>query len=68
MISYGTYEGEAQLENLTRLISKDLSEPYSIFTYRYFLHTWPSLCITVSLMRIDRPVLTVFVHTLVGYR
>lgn len=26
------------------LIDKDLSEPYSIFTYRYFLHAWPHLC------------------------
>lgn len=26
------------------LIDNELSEPYSIFTYRYFLHTWPHLC------------------------
>lgn len=23
------------------LVDAELSEPYSIFTYRYFLHTWP---------------------------
>ncbi|KAL7467747.1 hypothetical protein ACHAXS_007991 [Conticribra weissflogii] len=28
-----------------RLVGQDLSEPYSIFTYRYFLHRWPQLCI-----------------------
>lgn len=47
MIEYGEYAGEDQLEELIRLISKDLSEPYSIFTYRYFIHSWPGLCITV---------------------
>ena len=26
------------------LIEKDLSEPYSVFTYRYFIHNWPHLC------------------------
>jgi peptide alpha-N-acetyltransferase len=26
------------------LIDRDLSEPYSIFTYRYFVAQWPSLC------------------------
>ncbi|KAJ9506562.1 hypothetical protein QJQ45_004619 [Haematococcus lacustris] len=26
------------------LIDNELSEPYSIFTYRYFLHNWPHLC------------------------
>lgn len=27
------------------MVDKDLSEPYSIFTYRYFLCNWPGLCI-----------------------
>jgi peptide alpha-N-acetyltransferase len=26
------------------LIDRDLSEPYSIFTYRYFVAQWPTLC------------------------
>lgn len=26
-----------------------LSEPYSVFTYRYFLHAWPNLCICAML-------------------
>ncbi len=27
------------------LIDNELSEPYSIFTYRYFLQQWPNLCV-----------------------
>ncbi|KAJ9084540.1 N-alpha-acetyltransferase 30 [Entomophthora muscae] len=30
-------------QNLMNLIGNDLSEPYSIFTYRYFLTYWPEL-------------------------
>jgi len=26
------------------LIDNELSEPYTVFTYRYFLHQWPKLC------------------------
>lgn len=26
------------------LVDAELSEPYSIFTYRYFLRNWPHLC------------------------
>eukprot|EP00803_Ostreobium_quekettii_P006129 evm.model.scf_4831.1 EVM.evm.TU.scf_4831.1 scf_4831:1441-3317(-) len=29
------------------LVDNELSEPYSIFTYRYFLRNWPSLCYLV---------------------
>jgi len=29
---------------IQNLIEKELSEPYSVFTYRYFLNTWPDLC------------------------
>ncbi|KXN74724.1 putative acyltransfersase [Conidiobolus coronatus NRRL 28638] len=38
------YKDESQLNEIIRLIHKDLSEPYSIYTYRYFLHNWPNLC------------------------
>jgi peptide alpha-N-acetyltransferase len=31
-----------------------LSEPYSIFTYRYFLHNWPNLCICAYTAAGDR--------------
>jgi len=42
-IIYEEFKSELQLEAMTKLISKDLSEPYSIYTYRYFLHCWPDL-------------------------
>ncbi|XP_074655039.1 uncharacterized protein LOC141908752 [Tubulanus polymorphus] len=43
-ISYVVYESERQMPDIMRLITKDLSEPYSIYTYRYFIHNWPKLC------------------------
>ena len=36
-----------QMKPICRLIEKDLSEPYSIFTYRYFIYNWPKLCVMV---------------------
>lgn len=42
--SYVSYESELQMEAIMALITKDLSEPYSIYTYRYFIHNWPKLC------------------------
>ncbi|PAV73100.1 hypothetical protein WR25_01010 [Diploscapter pachys] len=38
------YKDETQIGDIMRLITKDLSEPYSIYTYRYFIHQWPELC------------------------
>lgn len=43
-IVYKEYENELQMPDIIRLIQKDLSEPYSIYTYRYFIHNWPELC------------------------
>lgn len=44
-IAYYSYSSEShQLPLLTALIEADLSEPYSVFTYRYFLNFWPGLC------------------------
>ncbi|OAR05917.1 hypothetical protein LLEC1_04085 [Akanthomyces lecanii] len=46
-LSYVQYEHkfEAQyLPAIRSLISKDLSEPYSIYVYRYFLCQWAHLC------------------------
>ncbi|KAK9805322.1 hypothetical protein WJX73_001730 [Symbiochloris irregularis] len=43
-VSLRQYTGERDLPHVMRLIDNELSEPYSIFTYRYFLHTWPKLC------------------------
>jgi len=30
------------------LVGADLSEPYSTFTYRHFLQSWPDLCILAT--------------------
>ncbi|KAK4156418.1 acyl-CoA N-acyltransferase [Chaetomidium leptoderma] len=46
-LQYIQYEHslEAQyLPVIRALISKDLSEPYSIYVYRYFLYQWGHLC------------------------
>ncbi|KAG2423450.1 hypothetical protein HXX76_015321 [Chlamydomonas incerta] len=43
-IRYVQYKGEEDLPIVMDLVDKELSEPYSIFTYRYFLQQWPHLC------------------------
>merc|ERR1711926_59084 len=43
-ISFIQYRDETQMPLIMRLIQRDLSEPYSIYTYRYFIHNWPNLC------------------------
>ena len=53
-LKYIQYEHalEAQyLPAIRALISKDLSEPYSIYVYRYFLYQWGHLCYMVSTLR-----------------
>ena len=47
-IKYVQYENETQMPLIMNLITKDLSEPYSIYTYRYFIHNWPYLCFIVN--------------------
>ena len=49
-IHYVHYQSELEMPNIMSLISKDLSEPYSIYTYRYFIHNWPDLCFLVSII------------------
>ncbi|KAJ1727653.1 N-alpha-acetyltransferase 30 [Coemansia sp. Benny D160-2] len=44
-IQFKTYTCESDLQPAIKLIERDLSEPYSIYTYRYFVHQWPRLCI-----------------------
>ena len=46
-VEYVPYESELQMPDIMRLMKADLSEPYSIYTYRYFIHNWPNLCILV---------------------
>ncbi|CAI6335149.1 unnamed protein product [Periconia digitata] len=46
-LRYVQYHGskeETYLPAIRQLISKDLSEPYSIYVYRYFLYQWGDLC------------------------
>ncbi|KAF4554517.1 Acetyltransferase (GNAT)-like protein 6 [Elsinoe fawcettii] len=46
-LKYIQYSQELETKYLTairHLISKDLSEPYSIYVYRYFLYQWGDLC------------------------
>ncbi|CAH1108391.1 unnamed protein product [Psylliodes chrysocephalus] len=43
-IEFIQYESELQMPMIMKIIQKDLSEPYSIYTYRYFIHNWPKLC------------------------
>lgn len=37
-------ESIEDFEAARELIGEDLSEPYSIYVYRFFLNQWPSLC------------------------
>ena len=39
-ILFSQYEDETKLDAIIKLISNDLSEPYSIYVYRYFLQQW----------------------------
>jgi len=43
-ISYRLYHGEDDLPCIMDLVHTELSEPYIIYTFRYFLHSWPQLC------------------------
>ena len=48
---YTRYEHRLEqqyLPSIRALITKDLSEPYSIYVYRYFLYQWSHLCFMVS--------------------
>ena len=40
-VSFRNFETEADLQVIMAMITRDLPEPYPIFTYRYFLHKWP---------------------------
>ncbi|GFH60036.1 N-alpha-acetyltransferase 30 [Chaetoceros tenuissimus] len=44
-IKFVNYKDESQIDIVMKLVGRDLSEPYSIFTYRYFLTRFPDLCI-----------------------
>jgi peptide alpha-N-acetyltransferase len=44
-IQYRTYPGESIIKEIIDLMQEELSEPYPIFTYRYFLNDYPDSCI-----------------------
>lgn len=46
-VCYGNEKESPYLPAIRQLISKDLSEPYSIYVYRYFLYQWGELCFMV---------------------
>lgn len=50
-IKYRTFDSqdeEKELETVQTLVSNDLSEPYSVYVFRYFIYEWPELCFLVS--------------------
>ncbi|VDN98288.1 unnamed protein product [Rodentolepis nana] len=44
-ITFRQYQSEIDLDKIVSLITKTLSEPYSLYTYRYFIYNWPDLCL-----------------------
>ena len=68
-VAYVQYQSELQMPDIMRLIQKDLSEPYSIYTYRYFIHNWPMLCFLVRsfYFLISLMFYKAFVFVFIGY-
>jgi peptide alpha-N-acetyltransferase len=42
-LSTRKYSSDEEMPEIMALLERDLSEPYSIFTYRYFIHRCPEL-------------------------
>ena len=42
-IEFRTFESEEDLQTIIKMIERELSEPYPIYTYRYFVQKWPQL-------------------------
>lgn len=42
-LKFQGYRNENDLNIIKPLMDEDLSEPYSIYTYRYFVNSWPHL-------------------------
>ena len=45
---FETFSDERDLEPIIKLVEQDLSEPYSIYTYRFFIYEYPKMCIMVQ--------------------
>lgn len=50
-VCYGHEKESPYLPLIKQLISRDLSEPYSIYVYRYFLYQWGDLCFMVNFVK-----------------
>ena len=46
-LSYNESQETNYLAAIRQLISGDLSEPYSVYVYKYFLYQWGDLCFMV---------------------
>jgi peptide alpha-N-acetyltransferase len=57
-ITYRPYSGEHELPHIISLVQSELSEPYVVYTYRYFLHQW-SAPLSPFYPAFPRPPLTV---------
>ncbi|EAY08124.1 acetyltransferase, GNAT family protein [Trichomonas vaginalis G3] len=44
-ITYRAYKGEEEVQEVFKLIDDELSEPYGLFTYRYFMAVCPQHCL-----------------------
>jgi hypothetical protein len=53
-IQYDSSLESQYFPSIRALISKDLSEPYSIYVYRYFLYQWGDLCFMVRMYSSDQ--------------
>lgn len=61
-IVYKTYSGEELINEIMDLMKEELSEPYPIFTYRYFLNGWPA----VNIMVFDKNMNNKFIGCIIG--
>jgi len=55
-ITYRAYSGEHELPHIISLVESELSEPYVVYTYRYFLHQWPNLSFLAYAEGVPHPV------------
>lgn len=48
IIEYHTYKGEEEMNEIFKLIDDELSEPYGLYTYRYFMAVCPQHCLVAT--------------------
>ncbi|KAE9406137.1 acyl-CoA N-acyltransferase, partial [Gymnopus androsaceus JB14] len=56
VITYRAYNGEQDLPHVMALVQSELSEPYVIYTFRYFLCQWPHLAFLAFSSQSSNPV------------